>query len=741
MNYIDYIDEGFRIMALQPVKNGKCQCGKDDCENQYKHPRASNWQHTPQWSDEQIENMERYGQLDQGFGVLVDDHIIIDVDPRNGGNESYSKLCKDTDIDYEKESGFVVETGGGGLHIYFKRPHESALVSHLHDYPGLDFKCSGFVVGAGSMHKSGLTYEPKKGSPEKVGPAPEALLTLLKKADTYRANYNGAMIDVAESEIIEMLTTVDSGADYDTWIKIGMAVHHATSGSGFDLWDRWSATAEEYPGPDTLQRHWHSFGKTLNPVTVGTLIHFAEEAGYQQPVTFDSGLTYELSEPPIVDLLRPPGFVGEITQWINSQCRFPRERLAVAAALSAISNIGGLLYEDEETGATSNQFIFCVAGSATGKEAVQQAQADIHRAVGFAPATHGAIKSEQEIVRNLMRHQPAFYLVDEIGFFLEKINNARQYGGASYLEGVLALLMSAYSKANSHMLLTGDARDEAGKELQRQIAKLQKDVDQGENRGEEIKTLTARLTSLDSGLERPFLSLIGYTTPVSFNKAVNGEQADNGWVGRALIFQEKDTNPKMKKGFKRKPMSEAMKNTLMAICTDGSVDVMSDRIENPRPRKTIPMAKDARDRCAEISDELWEYSEKSKETSLEAIPRRGYELMLKVVLTLGIPGGIQTLGHVEWAYALVMKDLYEKINLAAQNMASAERRPGEELSRRLLGLLDSKHPETTGVLVNRCRKFKKDDVIKTLEKLEEEKLAVSSEVNARNGTTKKWMLA
>ena len=29
-------------------------------------------------------------------------------------------------------------------------------------------------------------------------------------------------------------------SDYEEWIKIGMALHHATGGAAFDLWDRWA---------------------------------------------------------------------------------------------------------------------------------------------------------------------------------------------------------------------------------------------------------------------------------------------------------------------------------------------------------------------------------------------------------------------------------------------------------------------------------------------------------------------
>jgi hypothetical protein len=58
----------------------------------------------------------------------------------------------------------------------------------------------------------------------------------------------------------------------------------------------------------------------------------------------------------------------------------PRRRLAVASALVTVGNIGGLRHEDTRDGVTANILAFCVAASATGKEAVQQAMAHLHHA-------------------------------------------------------------------------------------------------------------------------------------------------------------------------------------------------------------------------------------------------------------------------------------------------------------------------------------------------------------------------
>src|SRR5689334_7752501 len=79
------------------------------------------------------------------------------------------------------------------------------------------------------------------------------------------------------------------------------------------------------------------------------------------------------TEPQKHDLKRPPGLCGEVTDYINSQCLYPREHLAVIAAITAIGNIGGLCNKLDGGRITTNIFSFGIAGSGTGKESIIQA--------------------------------------------------------------------------------------------------------------------------------------------------------------------------------------------------------------------------------------------------------------------------------------------------------------------------------------------------------------------------------
>ena len=633
MLYQEFMDAGHVIFGLNRIKGTKddpqCGCGNPECGAAGKHPVASNWQHSPLWSNEQIEIMELTGQLATGYGVSTRKLIVIDVDARNGGVDAYKRLI--ADIPEIAGAGMIVETGSGGgsKHLFFNAPDGVALQMHLDTYKGIDFKSgAGFVVGAGSLHASGSQYTVLVGEPDDIDDAPAGLIELLKRPERHRSEYNGTHVDVSHSDIAAMLAHVDSDCDHEQWYRSGMAIHHATGGTGFAVWDEWSARGSKYPDSEALEKRWHSFGKSANPVTIGTLIHYAEEAGWVQPVGFVAeseidfdapadapadGLPFDISG---IDLKRPPDFVGKVTEWINGQCRRPRENLAVAGALYAIGNIIGLRYTDDLDGVTGNMFVFCVAGSRTGKEAIMQSVTKLHKAGGIAAAQHGAMKSEQEIIRNLTRHQSALYVIDEIGIQLGKIQNAQKSGSAPYLDGIIGMLMSAYSKADGVLPLGGDVKEELTAILSKQLAAIKKRIDENDATSfDERKTaqLEQVLNRLDEGLERPFLSLVGFTTPVTFESLVDYQSATNGFIGRALLFNERDTAPAAKKRFRKPPMPDDMRAALGNLYSFGEYDALGgQRVEYYGKRQGIPTDDLAADMLDRVDDWFQEQAEVQK---------------------------------------------------------------------------------------------------------------------------------
>ncbi|KFB69278.1 PriCT-2 domain-containing protein [Candidatus Accumulibacter vicinus] len=78
------------------------------------------------------------------------------------------------------------------------------------------------------------------------------------------------------------LAAIEPDCEYMDWLKVGMALHHASDGSGeaFALWDEWSATGSSYRDGET-EIKWDSFGGYKDtPVMLGTIFFMAREDGW-----------------------------------------------------------------------------------------------------------------------------------------------------------------------------------------------------------------------------------------------------------------------------------------------------------------------------------------------------------------------------------------------------------------------------------------------------------------------------
>lgn len=85
-------------------------------------------------------------------------------------------------------------------------------------------------------------------------------------------------VGIELSEARKLLVHVDN-EDYDTWLKVGMSLHHEFSGSGeaLALWDTWSSSAASYASADDLAHRWESFGRDGEVVTARSLIKMSRE--------------------------------------------------------------------------------------------------------------------------------------------------------------------------------------------------------------------------------------------------------------------------------------------------------------------------------------------------------------------------------------------------------------------------------------------------------------------------------
>ncbi len=78
--------------------------------------------------------------------------------------------------------------------------------------------------------------------------------------------------------VIEQALTFIDPHDRETWVKCGMAIKSELGESGFDIWDRWSANADNYQTQAALDS-WKSICEG-GGITIATLFKLAMDNGY-----------------------------------------------------------------------------------------------------------------------------------------------------------------------------------------------------------------------------------------------------------------------------------------------------------------------------------------------------------------------------------------------------------------------------------------------------------------------------
>lgn len=123
--------------------------------------------------------------------------------------------------------------------------------------------------------------------------------------------------------IFSALTYIDA-ADRDLWLKMGMAIKSELGEHGFDAWDAWGQTADNYSATDskTVWRSIRSDGK----VGIGSLFHEAKQCGWQ-----DDGRRHTLTPAEIAERQR-----AATERAAADAAEIERERAETAAKAAAI---------------------------------------------------------------------------------------------------------------------------------------------------------------------------------------------------------------------------------------------------------------------------------------------------------------------------------------------------------------------------------------------------------------------
>lgn len=157
-----YGRRGWHTFPIWWIDAGACACGRADCSSPGKHPIG---EAVPRGCLDATGDTatirrwwERWPAANVGVATgAASGIVVLDVDPGAGGEDCLNRLM---DRHGDLDRMWYVETGGGGAHLWFRRPADLIVKNSASAVgPGLDVRGEGgYVVAPPSLHRSGNRY-------------------------------------------------------------------------------------------------------------------------------------------------------------------------------------------------------------------------------------------------------------------------------------------------------------------------------------------------------------------------------------------------------------------------------------------------------------------------------------------------------------------------------------------------------------------------------------------------------
>lgn len=219
-----------------------------------------------------------------GIALAPSGLVALDIDPRNGGVETWDALQADHG---SLRSEVMAFTGGGGEHHVFVTPAAAQLNLPGTLGPGVDVKANGYIVVEPSVHPSGRRYEWEASSSPLEGVAPSPLPDWLRSLRVELRRHEPAAGEVPVDpgkarDAREALYMLDADSRED-WLHAGMALHSTGWGHpAYSMWCAWSQQSNKFDAADQ-RKTWESFRAREDGVTLAWVFSAAQAKGWVNP--------------------------------------------------------------------------------------------------------------------------------------------------------------------------------------------------------------------------------------------------------------------------------------------------------------------------------------------------------------------------------------------------------------------------------------------------------------------------
>jgi hypothetical protein len=211
----------------------------------------------------------------------------------------------------------------------------------------------------------------------------------------------------------------------------------------------------------------------------------------------------------------PPGFLGELAQFIYAAAPRPVPEIALAGAIGLMAGICGRAYNVSNPPTGLNLYTLLLAPTGTGKEAIANGVTALMKPIRqTVPASAefigpASIASPQALIKHLANTSPSFVsILGEFGLTMQQMANPK---APSHLVGLRQILLDLYNKSGAN----GELRPSIYSDREKN---------------------TAAVLS-------PSLSIIGESTPESFYEGLSERLVADGMLPRFTIVEYRGDRP------------------------------------------------------------------------------------------------------------------------------------------------------------------------------------------------------
>ena len=448
---------------------------------------------------------------------------------------------------------------------------------------------------------------------------------------------------------------INDDLDYDSWVRVGMAMKGALGDDGWPLFEAWSATSQKNE-IKTTAKSWRSFAPQR--IGAGTVYKLALDNGWlpaadlqlngqivmngHHPArelleALQAGNPISL-EPVSGDSLPPPkplptgwdqvgGVIADMMALMGVTAKRPQPVLALGASLCAIGALMGRKYRTESN-TRSNLYVVGIAESGAGKNHSRVVINELFRKANLLQYLGGnKIASGSGLLTAIQRQPAILFQLDEFGMFLSAAADRKR--SPRYVCEILDLMTELYTTAGTTYF--------------------------------GVEYASTQHNNAHRAIHQPCACIYGTTTPLHFWQALQASNVADGSLARFLIMESEDDFPDSNEVFGVIDPPQDLIDRLILIHQGGGmlsgnladIGAVDEVLVDPR---VVPMTPQAKAAFKQLDQELVGQLRTSRGTGYSSILARIEENATKLALIRAVsrdPVDPQIEGHdAEWGIML-----------------------------------------------------------------------------------------